>query len=669
MTDWRDRILEEFTPGAAPLTVAADPDGVLLEPGLLEALRGKGFALLPFEDPVAFRFAYESRFRSRRDAGEADVPDVVVRTAERGAAELPHDLLRAARVLSFGLGELFPGLGYRAVAALDRGDLDALHRAWERHRPGPLGDDATADFALRHVFDIAPESAATDAGLLRLLLRRHYNRTRLPRLLDERLVRLLRRGGAFDSWPLESIVPDREAFLAFLQERWPPFLDRLAARAGARGFADPPDAYGFAIAGPAELPFDHGDVRVYLDTLFAEGVLRPVRHRAAGALRREWAAVGIRIDPGAERRRRARSLIAAAEKSLPAPGARYGEWTAFAWRWAELAAVLADAPAAARRELEPAAAETRATVDRAFAAWTERRYAGLADQPPSPPVMVHHVPRHLARRLADDPGARVALVVVDGLALEQWLALRGVLAEQRPRLRFREGAAFAWVPTITSVSRQAIFAGTPPFYFPASLLTTDGEARLWTRFWADRDVAAGGCGYARGLGGGGLDDVRALLARPGLRALGLVVDSVDKIMHGMTLGAAGMRSQTRQWAGEGFMARLLDALFDAGFSVFLTSDHGNVEAVGRGRPAEGAIAELRGERTRIYSDPALRARVRERFPDAAAWPGPGLPEECLALLAPGRSAFVREGERIVGHGGAALEEVVVPAVDIARAPA
>ena len=57
MTDWRDRILEEFTPGAAPLTVAADPDGVLLEPGLLEALRGKGFALLPFEDPAAFRFA------------------------------------------------------------------------------------------------------------------------------------------------------------------------------------------------------------------------------------------------------------------------------------------------------------------------------------------------------------------------------------------------------------------------------------------------------------------------------------------------------------------------------------------------------------------------------------------------------------------------------------
>lgn len=669
MTDWRDRILKEFTPDAAALTVAADPDGVLLEPGLLEALRSKGFALLSFEDPVAFRFAWESRFRARRDAGEADVPDVVLRIGEGDPANLPHDLLRAARVLSFGLGELFPGLGYRTVAALDRSDLDALHRACERHRPGPLGDDATADFALRHVFDIAPESVATAAGLLRLLLRRHYRRMRLPRLLDERLVRLLRRGGAFDSWPLESIVPDREAFLAFLQERWPPFLDRLAARSGAGGLADPPDAYGFAIPGPAELPFDHGDVRVYLDNLFAEGMLRPVRHRAAGALRRGWAAVGIRIDSGAELRRRARSLIAAVEGSVPAPDARHGAWTAFAWRRAELAAVLADAPPAARAELEPSVAEARGGADRAFAAWVERRYAGLVDQPPSPPAMVHHVPRHLARRIADDPGAGVALVVLDGLALEQWLALRDVLAGQRPRLRFREGAAFAWVPTITSVSRQAIFAGTTPFYFPASLLTTRREERLWTRFWAGQGLAADRCGYARGLGGGDLDGVRALLERPGLRALGLVVDSVDKIMHGMTLGAAGMRSQTRQWAGEGFMARLLDALFDAGFSVFLTSDHGNVEAVGGGRPAEGVIAELRGERARIYSDPALRARAKGAFPNAVEWPGPGLPEDCLALLAPGRSAFVRAGERIVGHGGAALEEVVVPAVDIARAAA
>ena len=105
-----------------------------------------------------------------------------------------------------------------------------------------------------------------------------------------------------------------------------------------------------------------------------------------------------------------------------------------------------------------------------------------------------------------------------------------------------------------------------------------------------------------------------------------------------------------------------------GFAVYLTSDHGNVEANGGGRPSEGAVADVRGERARIYSDEALRTRVHEQFPDAIAWPAIGLPEDYLALLAPARSAFVREGERVVGHGGASLEEVVVPWVRIERAP-
>ena len=667
MSDWRDRILQAFTPGAAPLTLAADPDGLLLEAALQEALRGRGFEVVAFDDPVAFRFDHESRFRSRRDRGEGAGPDIVLRTGRHDLSTLPYDLLQAGRRLSFGLGDLFPTFSHPVVAALDRSDLDALHRARERHRPGRLGDDATKDFALRHVFDLAPELVRDPPGLLRVLLRRHYRGQVLPRLLDDRLARLLRRGGAFASWPLEAILPDRDAFFAFLQERWPPFLDLRAGAPPAADLQDAKEKYGFEIGGPADLPFDHDDVRVYIDNLFVEGMLRPVRHDSGPALRGGWAAVGVRIDPDADRLRRLRGLVETAAATIPGAEARHRDWLAFAWRWAELGALLSETAAAARADMDGRIAGLRAEVDRAFHAWVERRYAGLHNQPPVPPVMVHHLPRWLARRLADEPRSKAALVVVDGLALDQWLALRDVLAEQRPRLRFREGAAFAWVPTLTSVSRQAIFAGAPPLHFPASVLTTGREAALWARFWADQGLAAREAAYARGLGGGGLDGVRALLSRPGLRALGLVADTVDRIMHGMELGAAGMRNQVRQWAGEGFPAGLLDLLLDGGFSVFLTSDHGNVEAEGCGRPSEGATAGVRGERARLYSDPALRSRVKARFPDAVEWPALGLPEDCLALLAPGRSAFVREGDRVVGHGGAALEEVVVPVVEIERA--
>jgi len=38
MSDWRDQILREFTPGVQPITVVADPDGLLTEPHLSQAL-------------------------------------------------------------------------------------------------------------------------------------------------------------------------------------------------------------------------------------------------------------------------------------------------------------------------------------------------------------------------------------------------------------------------------------------------------------------------------------------------------------------------------------------------------------------------------------------------------------------------------------------------------
>ena len=96
--------------------------------------------------------------------------------------------------------------------------------------------------------------------------------------------------------------------------------------------------------------------------------------------------------------------------------------------------------------------------------------------------------------------------------------------------------------------------------------------------------------------------------------MGLVVDAVDKIMHGMALGQSGMHNQVRQWAGQGFLAALLDLLIDNGFAVFLTSDHGNIETTGCGRPREGAAADLRGERVRVYPDPGAARTGGEALP-------------------------------------------------------
>ena len=173
--------------------------------------------------------------------------------------------------------------------------------------------------------------------------------------------------------------------------------------------------------------------------------------------------------------------------------------------------------------------------------------------------------------------------------------------------------------------------------------------------------------YQRGLGDGDASTVLDSLIHPGkTKVVGLVVDKVDKIMHGMQLGSAGMHNQIKQWCQSGFLAALVGQLLDYGYEVWLTADHGNIQCDGKGRPSEGVIAETRGQRVRVYPTPELRSQVAGSFPFAHEWQPIGLPADYFPLVAGGRDAFVNPGEAIVGHGGVAIEEVIVPLVKFER---
>jgi len=150
------------------------------------------------------------------------------------------------------------------------------------------------------------------------------------------------------------------------------------------------------------------------------------------------------------------------------------------------------------------------------------------------------------------------------------------------------------------------------------------------------------------------------------RAVGLVVDKIDKIMHGMQLGAAGMHNQSKQWCQGGYLGSLIGYLLDYGYEVWMTSDHGNIECRGKGRPSEGAIAETRGGRVRVYPTPDLRSQVATNFTFAHEWQPVGLPSDYFPLVASGSDAFINPGDSIVGHGGIAIEEVIVPLVKFER---
>ena len=153
---------------------------------------------------------------------------------------------------------------------------------------------------------------------------------------------------------------------------------------------------------------------------------------------------------------------------------------------------------------------------------------------------------------------------------------------------------------------------------------------------------------------------------PRCRIAGIVVTTIDQMLHGIVTGTDGMHASVRHWAERGSLWRLLDALVDRNFEVLLTADHGNVEGVGIGKPNVGATAEVRGQRVHVFSDGLLRKNIAADYPGSIEWPNIGLPDDYLPLIAPPLRAFIGEGRRTVSHGGICIEEAIVPFVTIAR---
>jgi hypothetical protein len=649
MANWRDTILKNFKPKISRLTLVADPDGLLTEEGMLSAIRDRGFDLMPFDDAIAFRFAYESQYRSRWDRGQNTDLVVVLRSAEQQLNKLPFDLLKAGRPLTFALHQLFPKLNYPVIAGLDRVYLDAVDEAYQKHDGDQLTERETKDFVLMQCFSIVPKLIKKPVDLLKVLLSLHSRKVRLPDFLVDYLLESLTKDTTFETWPLAEIIPGRESFLRFLQDEWTAFL---AAQADT--------------SVSCRVPFGHEDVRAYIDTFFLEGSLIPVEQEKPAKLP-AWAQTGVKHDPMADALRRFRGLWRKFEAELPTADVSHREWQQAAQRWAELVVLRWECDESLEAADRTAWSELQESVEDAFGKWMMNRYGSLHNLPyHQQPVMVHQISRFMAVERTRKKIDKIALLVLDGLAFDQWLLLRKHLEGCDKAWRFQESTAFAWVPTLTSVTRQSIFAGEPPLYFPDSLATTSKEKTHWLRFWEDKGVQRASVDLVTNIDGPNDPKLEAALGNSRLSVLGIVWNKVDEIMHGMQMQTAGMHNQVRLWASQGHLQQLLVRLHAEGFAVYLTADHGNVTATGVGNPREGVLVETKGKRVRVYDRNEFLEEVASKFPESLRWPNHGLPPARHVLLAGNLKAFTDVGDEVVSHGGIALEEVLVPFVAITR---
>lgn len=597
MRRWLARQLAPIEKSDKLLAVVLDPEDAV-RPDDVDAFGEVEFVRSWFE----LRRAYERRGR-RRAPEEGRLVLLLKHTGFRERRDLPYDIDRATVVAEVAV----PGPPWLRDVLLGL--------------PDELSDEAA---------DVIERTAAIDPldALLEQLWGVRLAGGDPPRELD--LVIRLRS---------DPTVPDALWGLIAQRLEWEP----------ARALCDDPSdprplqrLWAGWVSGQAEGATVFGVLGPRLAPLFHLGLLRP--EPAGGARLPSWARLGV-AETGP--RDRVEELLAG--KPTTWPPSEVSDWLAAAEWWGEVRAALAEAGAAATGLKEAAWAVWR-ELDHSFGSWLKERFGKLMTFATRFPLTVDKIAPFLARRLREERAQRVVLVVVDGMGLAQWATLK-----RASRLSVVEsGVSFAMIPTLTPVSRQAIFAGRPPLAFPDTIRRTDVDARRWTDFWRGEGINVGEVYYARVSGG----QQGAHLPLGRTRIIGVVVSAVDQIMHGAhVLGDTQIAAGLLDWANHGFLRSLVSRAVDAGYEVWATSDHGNLESEPLGHVQEGLTVESAGVRVRWYSDPVLRKAARAQ---GIAWDPPGLPQgACYPLFAPGRGGYF-SGDLRVTHGGISLDEVIVP---------
>lgn len=627
-------ILERVKTMPGEALIVIDPHGLVRCFAVLDELRVQEVDVVVWDEPLGSRWTWEDP----RPAGGR----LVVVDGRNAADCLPADVAyEATRRVSLAVDDLFGPLHRSIVIGLEWADREAAFEVAAELPAAALDPEHTASILLRRLHRLDPQVMDKPDALLDGLLRHHLVLRAMP--MSVSLARHFSEqvGDTLPALRTLDALTDRGAFIGWLQEVW----DRAATESGAS------ELRSLLLAeGPAQ----------GLDDYFSNGTLRPVPSEASVP----GLPFGVSNDEGAERRRRVQSGIAEIEATLDRGDLTYDEWRTVAQQWAEvLATEYIDAYSA-----EPRIPALRARLEEAFWLWLPEHYPELATLPTiAVPAMVHRSIRPL--EVASRAG-KVALVVVDGLSLAVWRSILPIIRGKNWRVV--EAATFAWLPTITAVSRQTIFSGKPPMFFASSIDTTAKEPALWRELWSEvAKLPEHNVGYAkvhlRNVGRDRLMSDPEFASQFGRPVLGVVVEDVDHEVHGEKLGERIFHAAICAWAKDGYLAKLLNTLLDDSYRIFLTSDHGFIEAETVGVSQAGVMADPHGRFER-FSDPLIARQMiaRSRIEGRLLWQNFGLPPQYVVVFAPLLGAMKQVGDRLLTHGGPTLEEVIVPWVDISR---
>lgn len=646
-------IIRFFPPHIHPLTLVSDPDRLMVGESLMAELTQRGFQVIQEADPVLLRHRME-------EARPFTTDHPIILTTTGPLEDLPFDLYQDAYRINLSLHQFFPNLAYPVLQMLNPDQIEILE---SRLQPvQPLSRLKTINYLLQEVFNAVPGSLSQPYSLIAWLNDYHCQQSPLPELLRTSLVERLKEIPEYREWNIELLIRDSHAFEDFVQEQWQITIDQSLS---GKQIKETPAGYF--------IHFSHDpQLQDLVPSLVRQGTIQPVKINNQKDLPK-WAQPGITmIDV---RLQRLKTLLENIENQLTeiqSGQMGWKTWQNFAQDWAEMSSFMAQTDLAIQPEQKTLFQKSISNLDPIFTNWLRKNYTALGAHRLPNPHHVHHIPHYLAYLHNLGNLHKAVLLVMDCLSLADWQVISPVWTKRHAEWKIKTETMLAQIPTITSISRYALISGLRPADFVGEIDHNIPESRAWDLFWSREGFNENMCKllplyYDRQI------DQQPELQDPRVNFWCLIDDTLDKLAHNATLGAADQQSSLRLWLDPAYeqnsisLENLLDWYLNHDYSVFIASDHGHVEATGYGQPSEGLLAQTRGKRARIYSDRLAALRVQDAYPDTVLWDNDGLlPEQMSALMPAKREAFAPAGEVVVTHGGISIEEVIVPFIQITK---
>jgi hypothetical protein len=318
------------------------------------------------------------------------------------------------------------------------------------------------------------------------------------------------------------------------------------------------------------------------------------------------------------------------------------------WTDTEYIATLSKAfkQALARREYNADIAQMIWNINFDFQHFIQENYFAMLNAAGGPKA-VHAVAPYLQSRFGTND--KLAFIVIDGMAWWQWEVLRDELENLNLIALPEVKAIMAWLPSITALSRQALFRGESPLIDYHQ--SPSEEEKLWKSMWRANPVFTPV--YQHNV-------ILPEELNTATRRLAIVDVQLDKKMH-QSSDYYDLYDLTKNWAMK--FVKIIAKLRSEDFHIVLTTDHGNVFATGKGslKPEEKVhlyLANSRGERFVYFTTKELKEQFRSRNYAIPFFENPR--ENWLSIA--DDSSFSTPRKQLITHGGSHFMETVIPLI-------